>query len=809
MDYQKLVEENKELQRQVAFLQKKYEMLFSSIDCAIWEYDRNTHLVHHEKKLPGKYENENLDIPDYRNTVRGWGIIHPDDMMIFEAYCDSMDRGDESFCYDYRTLRDDNTYTWQRVDGNTVRDVDGNIINVIGKTFNVDREYKDKEDLRMRACTDSLTGLLNKGAFQEELNRMITNGQLGKRVEFHAIYVMDIDNFKGINDNYGHLFGDYVLEEYANQIKEVFNEQAVIGRIGGDEFAVIVKGIFGRDEAEKYAKKLNKKVWELALDQNAHITTSIGIAIYPTDGREGKDIFQAADTALYNVKNHGKNGYAFYNETYHYSDQFQKVEAVNLVEHAESIPVEGSKQYLEMKGQLDELLDETYYYKKLMGNEFFYYVVEDYHLILSGKEKITEPCACYEQFGLKEPCKDCPIPYMKKHDKRYSMESFDPDTGKWHSKIAVRVKGKNGNNQYVVAREDVTRLVKEKKEADKLTGLMTISNFEIEATKLLAGAGELYCMVYLGYKDLNGICRQFGYKAGHEILKMTGKQLEYSLMDGEIAARVQDGDFVLLIKREQSVFDRVHMIMKVLQHKCNLDYWGSFSYMEAGVYNIENNTIPPVMAMNYAGYGRKSLYNLRKRTRNEFALFDETLEQQFKNDAFVNQNMYRAFFDDEFDICFIPVETNSGEMDRTVLTTLWEDRYGRTWKEEDYIRIFEERFFICEFNLSMYEKAFGYLQKWKEEGKKVPVLSLKIGYAGFWDRSFFEKLLDLMRRYDISHDQLRLMIEKCDDRIEALDTKELEAFLTEKGFAVELEDAALSKVKNAESLSPEEFEKRL
>lgn len=268
-----------------------------------------------KRSLGGKYEDENLDIPDYRNTIRGWNMVHPEDTEIFEAYCDSMDNGDESYSYEYRTLTDDDTYMWQRYEGNTIRDDEGHIVKIFGKTLNVDKEHRERETLKMKLQIDSLTGLLNKGTFKEELAKFFSRYQRGLAVEQHAVYIMDIDNFKRINDTYGHMFGDYVLEQYAGQIKDVFKEPDVVGRIGGDEFAVIKKGISNCDEAKNYAKQLTDKVRSLQLMNEAKITTSIGIAIFPTSGTGYTEIFEAADGALYYVKNNGKDGYAVYDDT--------------------------------------------------------------------------------------------------------------------------------------------------------------------------------------------------------------------------------------------------------------------------------------------------------------------------------------------------------------------------------------------------------------------------------------------------------------------------------------------------------------
>lgn len=813
MSERELLETIEELKRQLEFLQKKYQLVITNMDCAIWEYDCSTHFLHQEKKLGGKYENDNLDIPDYRNTIKGWGIIHPDDVAIFEAYCDSMDNGDESYSYEFRTLTDDDTYTWQRYEGNTIRDDKGNIIKIIGKTLNVDREYKEREALKMQSRKDALTGLLNKGVFQEEMAKFFSRYQRGLSAEHHAVYIMDIDNFKGINDTYGHMFGDYVLEQYANQLKTVFREQAMVGRIGGDEFAVLKKKIVSRYEAEKYAKQLNASVREMELKNGARITTSIGISVFPTDGQEFTGIFRAADIALYHVKNNGKDGYAFYNEADEYT--VKKRPAADLrdvrAEKKEVTVKEWESGYRELENQVNALLQEKFYHKQLMAGDFYYYVVNgDYQLKFESAERTDKPDFCYQQYGLKEPCKDCPIRFMSRHDKRFSMEYYDKETKRWYSKTVVRLEGRTGQRQYIVCREDVTRLLEKRNAVDKLTNLSTIEYFEKEALKLLSENAEVYSMVCLGYKDFNHICRRFGYKAADEILKTAAKQLNYSLMKGEMAARIQGQDFLLLLKKDMPVFDRVHMIMKVLQHECEVNYPGIFAYMESGVYDIEAGCTSLAAAIDFANYARQSLNDLKERKRNEIAFLDDRLKKQYQREESICRNMYQAFFDEEFKLYFLPEMGEDGKVTEVRLLSEWEDKTGYVRQQDEYIPVFEKKGFIGDFWLSIYEKVFSYLRQWKNEGKQIPVVFLDMTNSGFLDREIFSRLSDLMQEYGILYREVRIVIDGEQLSREEFNMDGLVDFLKEKGFSVCLtEKKFIRNNESREQMTPEEFAKIL
>ncbi|MGN0437625.1 MAG: diguanylate cyclase domain-containing protein [Lachnospiraceae bacterium] len=811
MEEQKLIETIEELKKQLSFLQKKYCFVIDNIDCAIWEYDCNTHFLHLEKKIGGKYENENLDIPDYRNTIRGWGMIHPDDMAIFEAYCDSMDNGEECYSYDFRSLTDDETYTWQRYEGNTIRDENGNIIKIIGKTINVDREYKEREELKRQSRMDSLTGLLNKGAFQEEMAKTFSRYQRGLLPELHAVYIMDVDNFKGINDTYGHLFGDYVLEEYAAQLKDVFREEAIIGRIGGDEFAV-VKKIVSIYEAEKYAKQFMYRIRKMQLKNHAKITTSIGISMFPADGYEGTGLFRAADIALYDVKNHSKDGYAFYNEGTQYAIKKETtVNSNNSNSNELSMKEDNTALCIELEKQVKELLQEKYFLKQMMGKDLYYYVVgENYQLQYKNGEKTDGMEVCYRQFGLDAPCKDCPIHFVEKYGKRYHLECYDKSVSRWYSKTAIRMNGKNGQTQYSVCREDITRFLERQNSMDHLTSLFTVDSFETKSMKILSENENEYCMVCLGYKNFYDIDTRYGYKAENEILKMTGRLLKYSLMEGEIAARTQGADFILLLKNEKSVFDRVHMIMKALQHECNLRYPGFFANMESGVYNIEDHSMPVVMAMDYACYAKDSLHGLKKRKQNEFALFDEQLNKQFQKEDFICRNMYQAFLDEEFEIFFNPKKNEAGKVIETAVLSEWRDGKGHIWKEKDYIPVFEKRHFICDFDLNLYEKVFSYLHDWQKKGFEIPVVSLYLTFSGFWDRGFFDHVQELMNRFGIAYHQLLLVLDHNRFADKDVDVNEMAEFLNKKGFMVkQSKNNTMQCSDSLELFSAVEFEKLL
>ncbi|MBQ7584537.1 MAG: diguanylate cyclase [Lachnospiraceae bacterium] len=193
-----------------------------------------------------------------------------------------------------------------------VFDDDGNITGIIALINDVTETQLLKMELEERSKTDALTGLLNKGAVEELVSMMLTNYY--HESEHCALMVIDVDNFKTINDNYGHATGDSVLSTIGRIIQNIFKGMDVAGRIGGDEFMVFLRDIDSADDDAHLAMKLQQDVRH-AFRNKAYkdqVTLSIGISLYPGHGKKFRTLYDKADQALYYVKKHGKGSYHIY-----------------------------------------------------------------------------------------------------------------------------------------------------------------------------------------------------------------------------------------------------------------------------------------------------------------------------------------------------------------------------------------------------------------------------------------------------------------------------------------------------------------
>ncbi len=169
--------------------------------------------------------------------------------------------------------------------------------------------FSYSEEMRRRSEYDVLTGLYNRAAFRQ---KVFGNEGIGKTCGYFII--LDIDEFKGINDSYGHPFGDWILQSAAYILKETFGSLAKIGRIGGDEFVVFLPGTTKQSEVEQYAREACYAFQLLDTGTDLMPSLSMGIVYAEKEPLRYEEFYRRADEALYQVKKQSKNGYAFWQQ---------------------------------------------------------------------------------------------------------------------------------------------------------------------------------------------------------------------------------------------------------------------------------------------------------------------------------------------------------------------------------------------------------------------------------------------------------------------------------------------------------------
>lgn len=179
---------------------------------------------------------------------------------------------------------------------------------VIYLLYIISRNKKQRKQLLKRAEIDQLTGFYNKISMQ----RMVQD-RIAKNEDI-ALLLIDLDDFKHVNDNYGHFVGDEVLTRISQCVRNALRKDDVIGRVGGDEIMVMIKNIDDIKVVEEKCKELIKRISGIEFEPGFSIGCSIGVAFYPQDADNFSDLYKRVDEALYEAKAAGKRNYHFYHK---------------------------------------------------------------------------------------------------------------------------------------------------------------------------------------------------------------------------------------------------------------------------------------------------------------------------------------------------------------------------------------------------------------------------------------------------------------------------------------------------------------
>ena len=189
----------------------------------------------------------------------------------------------------------------------------GNVTNYVVIARDITKQKNQEKEIHSLAFYDALTSLPNRRLFENNLHDSISRAKRHK--EKVAIIFMDMDNFKVINDTYGHKVGDKFLQEVTSRIKSVIREEDTLSRIGGDEFILLIEEVNGIEDAAHAAERVIEQVRKpFDIERNKFFSAvSLGISIYPDDSEHYDTLLEYADKAMYHVKNSGKNSFEFYN----------------------------------------------------------------------------------------------------------------------------------------------------------------------------------------------------------------------------------------------------------------------------------------------------------------------------------------------------------------------------------------------------------------------------------------------------------------------------------------------------------------
>jgi diguanylate cyclase (GGDEF)-like protein/PAS domain S-box-containing protein len=266
-------------------------------------------------------------LPDDRTPEEAWeDAVHPDDRAAYDATWEPLERG-ETFELEYRLIGYDGRirWVWDRMHPRRTEDgrllVDGIVVDITDRRATADALADAQRQLRHLAYHDALTGLPNRIAFHERLEEAVAGEPAPPAL---AVLFVDLDDFKLINDSFGHQAGDELLRAVAARLRNASRADELVARHGGDEFLLLVSGAEretgGRDldgvryAAEAVARRIRRALREPFVVSGVEIfvSASIGISLFPVDAPDAATLLKHADAAMYKAKDDGRDRYLVY-----------------------------------------------------------------------------------------------------------------------------------------------------------------------------------------------------------------------------------------------------------------------------------------------------------------------------------------------------------------------------------------------------------------------------------------------------------------------------------------------------------------
>lgn len=309
-----------ESQKELESSEKKYKALIKNIEkyYFFYSYDAKGNVTY--------VSDSATDILGYdkKEFVEGLDRYFSDDRINEKAkvFASLSKQGEVQEPYECSVFSKDNKLYYLEITEVPIIDKDGNLESVEGIVRDITKYHEAQYKIEHMAMHDSLTGLCNRACLYDQLDIMISAAKRSKQK--FAVLFLDLDRFKYINDTLGHDIGDMLLKNVSQRLLHMIRKDDVISRIGGDEFVMVLNNVDEKSLLGIVNKilKLLRTTWNIE-HHELHVTSSIGIAMYPDDGETRKDLMKHADMAMYHAKELGRDNVSFFtdsiNDVFHFN----------------------------------------------------------------------------------------------------------------------------------------------------------------------------------------------------------------------------------------------------------------------------------------------------------------------------------------------------------------------------------------------------------------------------------------------------------------------------------------------------------
>lgn len=633
MEKEELYARIEELERELAEERIRRKITEDNSDCALWEYEIAAKRYVLSRKLGGKWSTTNMVIENYQEQMHKWGFVHPDDWANFDEFCAAMDRGDEHISYEVRQVSDESVFVWFRYVGIPVYDKDHKPYKIMGKTMDITEEKKNQELLEQKAERDSLADLYNKAKMRKLVEKHI------RRADAHdegAFLIIDIDDFKSINDTYGHLYGDEVLIKIANILLISTGLEDYAGRIGGDEFCVFCRGENAGQHAMETAERISQMADRIQLS-GRRVTLSMGISKYPADAATYEDLYQKADQALYRVKHSGKNAFSVYDKNYNYADYTSGRKGNERETKREDAGKKNIFIEREIFDYAFRMMSSEQNIKEAFKKIFFElgirFQLQYFGLIRYENQKAeiydewskrSEPIALDFYTGIWPELEN----YFKEHsfymhhdglmipiyaENKLSMITLIQSSQEEHqwteAECEILSTMTRMMESYLNREKFAEKGLEKEQENQELTipGTETPESFSGKMGQILPWQDSQYAEVFLGIRDYDEISAKMSEEVKNSLLYHLGTHIQKHLKGQEMVCHVKKDEFLLLLDNHvEAAWEKIGHIMIMFEAMIGEKYPDVSINLYSGIYYLESR-----------GYRPEEIFRIGKTLKNK------------------------------------------------------------------------------------------------------------------------------------------------------------------------------------------------
>jgi diguanylate cyclase (GGDEF)-like protein len=462
------------------------------------------------------------------------------------------------------------------------------------------------------------------------------------------------------------------------------------------------------------------------------------------------------------------------------------------------------------KNSVSSLLEEQKLIDQYANNEVFFtqttmnnqklcnYAIEEgtYKLIYFNeytKEQFPEVkygALCYKAICNNDfPCETCPLKGLNDNNNTYTIDSYNGEKDTWYSTTASKEITPDGEKVNLIYSSDVSGFVERVKSKDTLTGLLTLSKFEVEAMKLIATPSkEKYFIIYSDFDKFKNINDECGYFIGNEMLIHYARIASRYLKPSELFCRITADKFAMMITyhRLHDALERLHNSYYEVEKEFKERFPKINSVITSGLYFLTPEDKNISLVLDKANLARKTIKGTHK---SNFAIYDRNLHDKITKEKQIESNMYVAIKNHEFLVYMQPkIDLATSKINGAEALVRWRLPSGEILGPMEFIPLFEKNGFINELDFYVYEKTFQAIRQWLDMGKREIVVSVNVSRSHLKDPHFIERLEELLNKYQISTRLIELEITESMFFIELDRVKYIIKSLRRRGFIISIDD---------------------